>query len=1119
MKKQKLKTRLFLISMLTLPVAFGGVCSMIDMQKFDSFAESAISNNNYAYEKIDIQNGSFNSSSSAYTSSVSGWEKIKDNSKAKVLAIDTVSKFDEYYKSTYYLENKSPGKIGQDDKVLMINSTEKKPDSDKSEENFVNDNSEGMRSDDIALEPNSNYVFKASMKTMDLGGKSPFGSVYLTGLKDEDGKSQVLSFENQTNSNWTTFYFFVKTGNEKQTVNLELWLGSEKQSTTGAVFFDEVSCLRYSENEWTRKEAEYISKFTSETKTINLESSNNIMKKSDNTVDLNDASYNFNFENTAGWESNTVVIKNLQGGISGTEMNPGLDFSNDNTSALVLDTNGKGFDKATQTKEIPVERNEILKISFMAKSDFENGTFEVKIDEQDDIHEKEPSLTDIYDLHESTFDIGKTDGDNFSNNYEKVEIFVKGHELFDSSIKMSFEFENLAEEAGYAVVDNIFVEYATTGEYNNATNKIEFHSSKGDFKIENSLFNFVKIEDADDILHNPENWTVETEGERNESGVLNTNFIPSSFISQIPTTNAPIGKYGSNNVFTFKNVEEKMQTITQNNSTSLEKNKYYEISFDFATTNNSKLNFNLENDKDILLIDSQISTDGGWQTFKGYVFTGETAHNVNLSLAFNEIGYAFMDNFKIEESNETAFENASTKADLSSLLLNLDSKNQIGDEISNHSAYEKINNVGNCNAGVINGSANKIFTDSQGNFITDTHTSENNILAITSRNNSETSVKSKFAINVESEKYYSLKFKLFTTFKDIDELDEKDEDGSEIAYDFGVSVGLSTFDQIINISSKDAWCEFEILFKSVKSEESNLVFTLTSQNKETQGNAFLTDILFEESTQEVFDASQNKDSFNKTLFTTTTSAEVDEDLDDDNNDESEEPETQNDINWLLIPSIITGIAVIIGVIGVFIQKLKFGKKKGKKSKANYDRKETLDKDIIEKEALALQKEAVERTQKGIDNSTKELESLEIQHKEYTQSQREKQGGKVTKEIERKFKNFSSQKAKILARINSMNETLKTYQSKDYLISMEKKVITTAQGNYRNEVKKINLENKIKLKNEKDFKKQEKADNNEKKETIEVKENNNLDNKDNLKENNDLDNKDNLKENNDLDNKE
>lgn len=182
---------------------------------------------------------------------LSGWNAIEEASKASGMLIDVGSgtSTDENGANSTFSKNQSvymlksnPGVSGKDNRILMINSKQNEDDTNVLAQ-------KGYRSSSITLEANSYYRFTVAVKTMLNGDESTNASVYVSGLKDKDGNTFQIGYENLTNSIWKEYYIFVATGAESQTVTLDLYLGSANGGkSSGAVFFDEVYVNRYSQN-------------------------------------------------------------------------------------------------------------------------------------------------------------------------------------------------------------------------------------------------------------------------------------------------------------------------------------------------------------------------------------------------------------------------------------------------------------------------------------------------------------------------------------------------------------------------------------------------------------------------------------------------------------------------------------------------------------------------------------------------------------------------------------------------------------------------------------------------------------------------------------------------------
>ncbi len=1062
MKKHSTSTKLFLFSMiLAVPVISFGLTPSV-------FSSSAQNFKTEHSQTIQMQNGSFESfkpsSDNFSTSNVSSWEHI-NSGKGTVRVFDASEKIEEECNLGDISSMDSTTSSGDENNILMINSAN---DDETLDQNSIK---RGVKSSNITLDANSYYYFDVCMKTVESNA-----SIYITGLQNEENESRELKIEQETPSVWETYSFYIATGEQTQTIQIELWLGSMSQSSFGAAFFDGIKGYKLSENLYFEEKPDTPSNTFEE---IDL-------RQTKDTA-LNPSKYNFDFESGAtGWERD--FSKSANGSFEVLEINhtltpielqnlpsPGLDFTLDNTKALTLWADKDEKVNVTQTENIEIKHNQIYKVTMNVKTNLEEGSFKLIVSEQDAVYEEKygSDVTDEekarYTLKSSDMSISSGSGSDFKNGYQTIEFMIKGNQLNNSFVKLAFELENTSSSMTYAVVDNIVLSKVYQEDFASVSNSLDLSMTENDGLIKNSMFNFVNIDEED--YNTPTNWKVSSDSENNISGVVNT-FNDYYNLPGFPTNpatlpNAKLNENEFNNVFFFKNTVQGTQSLTTEQSVTCEKNKFYKISFDYLT-NGANLDFAINNDSEILLLkENNIQTTGSWATFEAFIKCEDSNFNIFPSITFeNESNnFAFIDNFKMEESNADNFNSSTVKTSLTNFLLNLDPENNIADTLTSHPAFTPSNS--SVDSGVINGDDNKIFKDYDNNLITDSHESKNNILFNSSSDNSTNTLTSILPLNIESDKYYSLKFKLFTKFAKSETLAQTDEDGNDIVYDYGVNVGLTGFEKTIKISSYNKWEEFEIIFKATESNaESKLFFTLTSQNSDTEGQAFLTDIALSESSQTEYDNIEKKTNFNKTIFASTTSLESDEDQDDTTDDDTTDDNTttaptQNDINWLLIPTIITGVAVIIAVVGFIINKLKPSKKQGKRKKEKYDRKLTLDKDVITLEAKKIQSKEIAEIEKGIKNSKTELNKLESDHKEYIEEKRKNSGSKVTQEIERHFRTYSSKRNKIKSRLETMKENLSKTKSADYLLQVEKKVISDAEKLHKLSKKEVKKKPEIK----------------------------------------------------------
>lgn len=1070
MKKQKLLTKIFLTSMLLAVPA----CTGYGLVAVNSYADTAITGS-YS-EDVSITNSSFNSSSSTYSKNdVTGWTRIFGDGRATTMIIDTGSSFSKSRSTPYYLSCANPGSANTSDKkILMINSAIKSGQTD----GYTH---EGYKSSDISLSANSYYVFQLAVKTKSYNEANEFASMYLSGLKNADDKDIKLAFETVSAGEWTNYYFFVATGDVDQTVSLKLWLGSQTASSYGVAFFDDVRLKKYSENlfyELLEKNHAGYNTAESTTKYIKIDSEKKLIDTS---------SYNFDFEDDKtsdpnglpGWkvvesESNSskshaevlsMESKKFFESKTGKTY-PGTNYGKDNKQSLVLWTD-EASTITVESKELPIDIHNCYKITAHVKTDLDSGAFTLKVQETDTITKNFPEIESAYKLHSGTgTEISTTSSDNFKNNYQEVSIYVQGHNLYKSAVKLQLSLGSSETGAlGYVIIDDITVEKISSEDLPSA-NVVSLLPTASSSTISNGMFNFVSTTD-DNMSYPllPSNWDITQDGsDVTKAGIINTySTYYAEYASEewgtLPNpaqvTGAPIDETKSNNVFMFWNHLNGYQSLSNTDTFTISSGTYYDLSFKYKTYTGS-LSVELINDDGVVLyFEENISAQASWNTYHAYIYTGEAGHDVKLVIHFGtettpQKGYAFIDNVELNTSTEDKYNSVVRHVDLSNLLINLDAYGRVNSNISTHSAYAgSLEKGGYGEGGVVIGNGNDIFKDQNGDPIYKNQTLNNNVLVIAVEDNAKYTLSSKFKLDVESDKYYTLKFKALTVaFPNIEDLPEKDSEGKTIEYNYGLSVGLSSFGKVTKLTSNEGWTEYTILLKSTNSESASLEFSLISENTGVYGTVFITDIAWTANDDDSsYTAAESKSEYNKTLFTTQTTTEESTDEDDTDSDETDSDtstSSSESYTWILIPSIITAVAIIIAVVGSLLRKINLGKKiKDSKEKKigsqDYDRKDKLDKNYIKNQAQKLRDDEIAKVEKDIETLKQDLETLESDHKEYIEEARRTKGGKITKEIEHQFKLYSSKRSKLNDKIQKANENLETIKSPDYLLVLEKKL--------------------------------------------------------------------------------
>lgn len=1081
---------------------------------------SDASNVDYIYyheEGVSLSNSSFTEGSTPYATgnSLSSWNAIESDSKASGMLIDVGSGSNtnnednptfSRYQSTYML-NSNPGAKGSDTRILMINSKQTSSQSNVPAR-------KGYRSSSINLESNSYYRFTVSVKTSPNGDDSVNASLYLSGLEDLDGQTIQMGYENITTPIWKEYYIFVATGSKAQTVTLDLYLGSANgQSSYGAVFFDEVHVDRYSQNAFF--ETCYDYGYNDEDNYTSLDPKNTkflvkdlVEKQSLANVD----DYNFDFENEIAPDSNTLgeewsivdknnghaVISNIRN-MQPTDFKTltgydyiGDDLSYQNSQALILYTrNNNNYSSGyvgVQSKDIMINAHEIYKISLKLKvaTTNLNGSFYLKVQENNTIYSLYPTLlSDKEGENHYVLQNGQTSGitsntsNKFTNDYQTVELYVKGHSLYNSSFNLELWLGDQTTSAqGCVVIDDIKLEYSNYEAFNSASNKVEFKSfASSPSTISNGYFNATECESLDDSYPmKASNWTRTFENnKKNKSGViyLNDRETYEDMYTKAIDENGnkkydwagifPAGlSTNPNNVYMMYNKSNSYQSI-QSNDYTLSSNSYYKLSFDYfnqnfqsSSSNPSKIKLEIIDEDGIVIFSKGgISSLDRWDNMSVYLHTAETvSHNVHVVISLGEkddlvSGYVYLDNVIFETSNEESFNGAIDKANLDDYYINLiETSSSITSSPAYDLSVDAIYNSSYSDAdkdlcavgGVVNGKNNPFV-----NINEDLALENGNYLVLSTRVASKASLKSKYKLSLNADSYYKLTFDLATIFND-EALNSK-TDKHDCAY--GVEITVEGYESISKLVTLNELKSYTIYLKSSEASTPVINFSLISDCDETLGSALLTNLNLTSVDESEYDRALIMPNYQKSVFSAKQTAQENEDDNDNDNDNNNNNSTQTngDSKWLLIPSIITAVALVVGIVGWALRKVKI--KKIEKIKAeNYDRKLSINHDAILKEAQERRDKEVDDLNKAkglLENQKKEIEE---NHKQYIKDNNV--NSNFTKENEKVFKKYNQDISRINEKISILSEQISNVSSADYLLNIERKIIAEREEEFSKE---------------------------------------------------------------------
>ena len=950
-----------------------------------------------------------------------------------------------------------------------------------------------------------------------------FGSMYLSGLTDEDGNPVKAEYVRVSSKEWVTFYFFVATGNKEQSVTLDLWLGANEsgKESSGVVFFDDCHVYQYSENTFWKTYQSYFGKtYTQEitgsdgnVTTEVYDCVNLIDLRNKETIDY--PTNNFDFEDGI-YNDDISSLKNWKKSGSGNAQifdskSPeyfksvtGYDFVGSNLSCEAEIDGEKVSISANnyllglwadnnyvnvKSNDVSINANEIYKIKAYYKiSELTDGNVYMFVEENDNVLTAYNLTDKQYTLTAQTASSAVTaNADNdFVNDYGVIEFYVKGGALYNSSINISLGLGKSDESAtGCVVFDDVTVEKATSEEYDAATNKVQLNTNSATLTVPNGNFNLVTIDNYNYPL-TAQNWTVEGGNGLLFDGVINTeeseykkyvakyNELKASGVEDIDNpyywatyTNPKNSRNSTtepDNVMMLANIHESWQKLTSENI-SLEANSTYKLSFKYktysTTAQNASINISLYGEDGFKLFEANdVSSNGEWKEYSIYLKSLEGTNNAYIVIDFgttenNVAGFAYFDNFELTTVESKEYENKVNTAegnedtfgvvDMSNFYLNLPT-NDITTDLNTSITPAYTGSVSSSDGSAINGGIVKSdkFTENSPFYIEKETADEEskNVFFIQSQGVGSYTIQSNFNLDLKADTYYALSFKLKTNFNYNNNGVELDKNKT---YSYGATFGITGFDYMTSLVSNDGYETYTMYFHPTEDASGKLYIALVCDTTETAGSMAIYDIAFEESDETTYNSAndtatdKNYDVNEDKVFVS--KADSTEGDTDEGTDDTEEPTTdttEGGFDWLLIPSLITALAIVIAVVGSILRKVKI-KKIERKRKETYDRKSSLNVDAVKTKAKKQRDAEILEVKSTIDKFQKELDNLEKLHKQKVLSLREKDKGQVSKETDKEFKVFAQKRTVIVEKIDSLNKQIENINSPEYLLSLERKV--------------------------------------------------------------------------------
>lgn len=845
---------------------------------------------------------------------------------------------------------------------------------------------------------------------------------------------------------WMTYMFLVKT-DDYSSADLKLAMFLEGN---GTVLFDSVYIKELSKSELENLKANHSNNY----KYIAPTTNNVISQTEFSTSTLT----------TVETSANTTIENSRE---------------NDNTFASsVKITNSEAAHSKFETSSnfLTFEQNRNYRVTFSVKAADLNGKVKLQLVQTN--LEKDKDGNDVYDTDNNhALTISSNTSADLTNGFKKYSFFINSHPLKTTTYKLVVELGDSSSQtkgsvylAGSVLASLTYTNYENASTGDNAlkidiANKTTNLSSdlKSSF-MTNGRFDIVKNTDYSKTYPAaPASWTVGTGANTQLYGVVNTTTAEfDKFVLSNTFTSEPVnpgnanGFSSSNNVLMMYNSVTDTLSYTSEKDKSLEAKTYHRFSIN-VLTQHSTLNLYLVasiDGKEVVLSSlKNIATDGIWHNVDLYIYTGihQLSVGVKAEMNSNGFGYAYLDDatFDFAQRGVGEYLRQPTKAQFDAIQTSSNGKLHISkvdlsnlidaDSSSRYATPTHFDNTLNSNIdfGVIDltndADVRYILNDNQ-NVQNFKSVDNSKILAIHAVDFVKQTFTSNIGYRFESGKYYLVKVKVYT------------QNMSSENETFGFGLGLTNFDEMFNninteTENRNGWTTYSFYINSSDTTTSMLKLVFGDDSANLKGDAFIGDIVVDEIEADSFVETSN----DTTLVLKTTTKN-----DDSNNNSSNNEETKNSNNtaWIIaIPSILTGAAIVLAIVGVTMRKVKF-KKPVKKTKNAYDRNSKQSQQIYMRKATMIREEHLRELQHQLETLQNERSTYETQYKKDLSALRQlkikRANPSEIAKLEKDMKQNQKHSAQIGSSIRSIELDIEFTNSNEYIKQVVKKLSSAKQ---------------------------------------------------------------------------
>ena len=816
-------------------------------------------------------------------------------------------------------------------------------------------------------------------------------SIYLNGITNledkNDAKFEMIQsrFGKDVYNGWGTYAFYIATNQlyNNENLDLELWLGSKSQVSSGSVFFNNIKVYEMDQNT-----------FISSTQATNDYTKVIDLRSSVNTTPINNA--NFDTTWTTGWE--VVEQEALVSDIKDVDITTFKDSdyykkhnltltdnptkTNNRTTGdnkvLFMGNTETSYTAIQSTSEFTFKRQSYYKVSAWAWSNSGAKAYIALKNTTEDLEIADA----IIELVTSN-----TVGDSQNNGWTEYSFYIYGNKFQDVTAKMVLALGSISEgqtsgSTGYAYFDNITLQEINYSEFSdNSANTncktFNYNENDADFTIGNYSFDISQnTEHSNTYPLAPASWeydetTTATGDNITAAGIVNTHstlFNGSEIAMQgasQPTNpgHLPYATSDSyNNVLMMGSRFTSSQSYTSQ-TFSMDADSYYRVSV-YVNATKGGAGIKVSNANGIVF-EKQNITSQGWTEFVTYVRTGAVEESLTFVLSLNnttpDTKYVFFDEVVVEKSSDVIYNsitaNSNTTGEYTGTftskvdLLNYDFENYVTNtyngftvEEQNDGKYAKVQNT-SVEYGVTAHSGNNalvVFSNDQVNGV--------NYLATTSR-----------SYTISADSYYKL-----TVFVKTFNI----QNGGATIKISGTNLDSAFYDINTDSVNTNNWTEYTFFIKAINETSLTISLGLGNETTKSSGYALFDDITFTKLTDEAEFNTLTEDLTDTQVIATVESTSTEEDSTEDTTDDEI---FEGSFNWFVVTSLITALAIIIAVVGVLLRKVNF--KHSKKIKTQYDRRRTLDVSLDNKEKIARRKAEIEELEKQLKEIEAEIEGI------------------------------------------------------------------------------------------------------------------------------------------------